>query len=115
MSTDPAFAPLPDGPYLAVIFASRLGADRAGYDAAAARMLELAARQPGFLGVESARGEDGFGITVSYWRDEAAIAAWKRDAEHMAAQQQGRARWYEHFTLRVARIERAHAGPHAGS
>lgn len=103
------FASLPPGPCYAVIFSSRRsGEDDAGYAAAADRMVELAAAQPGFLGVESARGADGFGITVSYWASEAAIAAWRRHAEHTAAREQGRARWYEAFELRVARVERAY-------
>ena len=67
----------------------------------------------GFLGLESARGGDGFGITVSYWRDEAAILAWKRDAEHAQAQRGGRETWYEHYEVRVAKVERAYGHPPA--
>lgn len=74
----------------------------------AERMLELAAQQPGFLGVESARGEDGFGITVSYWVSEAAIAGWKANMEHLAAQKAGRKDWYAAFELRVCKVERAY-------
>ncbi len=104
------FAPLPDPPYHAVIFTSRLG-DQEGYAEMAEHMAARAARQPGFIGMESARGADGLGITVSYWRDEAAVLAWKADAEHMLAQKLGRKRWYRHYRLRVALVERAHAGP----
>lgn len=103
-----SFARLPAPPYYAVIFSSRRGADDQGYEQTATRMLELAAEQPGFLGAESARGADGFGITVSYWASEAAIAAWRAQAEHRVAQESGRARWYEHYEIRVARVERAH-------
>lgn len=73
------------------------------------RMAELAAGQPGYLGVESARGSDGFGITVSYWVSLEAIAAWKAHAEHRIAQETGRKLWYEHYELRIARVERAYA------
>jgi heme-degrading monooxygenase HmoA len=90
-----------------VIFSSQRTQGDDGYGAMAARMVELAARQPGFLGVESARDDQGFGITVSYWESEAAIAAWRRDAEHLEAQRGGRERWYQRFALRVARVERA--------
>lgn len=103
-----SFARLPAPPYYAVIFSSRRGADDQGYEQTAARMAELAAQQPGFLGAESARGADGFGITVSYWASEAAIRAWRAQAEHRVAQESGRARWYEHYEIRVARVERAH-------
>lgn len=102
------FAPLPEPPYYAVIFASQRSAGDAGYAAMAERMVTLAAEQPGFLGVESARGEDGFGITVSYWVSLDAIAAWKAHAEHRVAQETGQARWYEAYTLRIAKVERAH-------
>ena len=103
------FAELPQPPYYAVVFSSqRSDGDDAGYGEAAERMVELAAQQPGFLGVESTRGSDGFGITVSYWSDEAAIAAWKRQAEHAATRAYGREHWYQHFELRVAKVERAY-------
>jgi heme-degrading monooxygenase HmoA len=104
----PAFACTTEPPYHAVIFSSRRAGGDAGYAAMADRMLELAARQPGFLGVESARDGDGFGITVSYWRDEAAIAAWRENIDHLAARQGGRSGWYEAFEVRVARVERAY-------
>ena len=70
------------------------------------KMVELASQQPGFLGVESARGEDGLGITVSYWESEEAIANWRRHAEHRVAQTRGRAEWYTEFVTRVAKVER---------
>jgi heme-degrading monooxygenase HmoA len=100
-------AATPEPPYLAVIFTSlRNEQPRDGYEATAARMFELAAAQHGCLGIESAR--DDVGITVSYWRDEEAIAAWKADAEHRLAQEHGRDRWYREYALRIARVERAY-------
>ena len=73
------------------------------------RMVELAAKQQGYLGAESVRNADGFGITVSYWQDEASIVAWKRHAEHQVAQETGQTRWYEHYETRVAKVERAYS------
>ncbi|MBE8592971.1 antibiotic biosynthesis monooxygenase [Pseudomonas sp. MAFF 301449] len=100
-------AKTPPAPYYAVIFSSvRTDGDH-GYGEAATRMLELARQQPGFLGVESAR-EDGLGITVSYWSSEAAILAWKRQAEHRDVREQGRATWYSAFQTRVCKVERAY-------
>ncbi len=96
--------------YLAVIFTSlRTGDDEDGYLAAAARMDELAAAQPGYLGIESVRDGNGFGITVSYWSDAEAATAWKRQAEHLGAQELGRSRWYDRYTVRIARVEREYA------
>ena len=98
-------------PYYAVIFTSRLADDTEGYDDMAAKMEALAAAQPGFLGVESARGTDGLGITVSYWASREAIARWRENIEHRGAQDQGIRRWYAHYDIRIARVERAYEGP----
>ena len=112
MSHANGFARLPDPPYYAVIFSSqRNDHDEAGYSDTAARMFELVQEQPGFLGAESTRGPDGFGITVAYFESEEAIAAWRRNADHTAARERGRRDWYEHFELRIARVERAYGGP----
>ncbi len=105
------FAPLPDPPYYAVIFTNRLSEDRFGYAEMAEQMEELARKQPGYLGHESTRDANGMGITVSYWKDEAAIKGWKQVAEHLFAQKQGKAKWYDHYITRVARVERAFDGP----
>jgi heme-degrading monooxygenase HmoA len=98
-------APTPEPPYYAVIFTSlRTDRDPEAYYAASDRMVELAQDQPGFLGVESAR--EGLGITVSYWASLDAIAAWKRHAEHVAVQANGRRGWYSAFKTRIAKVER---------
>jgi heme-degrading monooxygenase HmoA len=108
VSAPGALARTPEPPYYAVIFTSRRTEDDRGYGAMAEKMVALAAQQPGFLGVESARGADGLGITVSYWRDEASIAAWKRDTQHQAAQRGGKETWYSDYAVRVAKVERAY-------
>ncbi len=78
-------------PYYAAIFTStRSGGAGDGYAEMAQRMEELAAEQPGYLGMEHARGEDGLGITVSYWRSLEDIRAWKAMQEHTMAQHLGR-------------------------
>ncbi len=108
------FARLPEPPYWAVIFSSQRTEGEAGYGSAAERMVALSQGMPGFLGIESTRDAAGFGLTVCYWRSEEDIAAWKHHAEHQEAQVTGHARWYAHFELRVARVERAYGmgGPH---
>jgi len=99
-------------PYFAVIFTSIRTPDEAeDYERAAQRMLELVQDQPGFLGVESARGDDGLGITVSYWASEAAILAWKEHPEHREIRERGRSTWYRRCTTRVTRVERNYAYP----
>ena len=100
-----AIAGTPEPPYYAVIFTSlRTALDDAGYGAMAERMDALAAQQPGYLGIESAR--EGLGITVSYWRDLESIRAWKAHAEHLQAQQTGRNTWYTDYKTRICKVER---------
>ena len=105
------FAPLPDPPYYAVIFTNQASDDTDGYGPMAEAMAAAAKDQPGYIGIDSTRGGDGFGITVSYWQDEAAMAGWKQEAKHLLAQKLGKDRWYDHYTLRVARVERQYEGP----
>ena len=107
MSASP-FAQLPPPPYYSVIFSSLRTPGHDDYEPMAERMVELACQQPGFLGAESVRASDGFGITVSYWTSTQAIAAWKAHAEHQIAQETGKAHWYQHYELRIACVERAY-------
>jgi heme-degrading monooxygenase HmoA len=101
-------AKTPEPPYWAVIFTSlRTPGEDDGYGAMALAMEELAAKQPGYLGIESAR--EGLGITVSYWTDLDSIAAWRADVRHAAAQKAGRDRWYAAYSIRIARVERENA------
>lgn len=103
-------ADLPEPPYTAVIFSNLRTSGDQGYGVMAERMQQLAQEQPGYLGYESARDADGFGITVSYWTDEDAARAWKQVHEHAIAQQRGREVWYADYQVRVATVGRAY-GP----
>jgi heme-degrading monooxygenase HmoA len=91
-------------PYYAVIFTSIRTDEDNGYGNMADAMVEAAAEQPGFLGVESAREE--LRITVSYWDSLESIAAWKQNSAHLLAQKLGRDRWYETYKTRICRVER---------
>lgn len=100
----------PDPPYVAVIFTSiRAGEEDDGYSTTDTAMSRLATRQPGYLGVDSAREQ--IGITVSYWRDEASARSWKQVAGHTVAQRRGRERWYSDYRVHIAHVVRAY-GPH---
>lgn len=94
----------PSPPYYAVIFSTEKTSENEGYEAMSARMVQLAAEQPGFLGVESAR--DGLGITVSYWESLESIQNWKQQADHLEAQQKGRTTWYRAYKTRICKVER---------
>lgn len=97
----------PDAPYYAVIFSSTRTEGDNGYAQMADQMVALARQQPGFLGVESVRGPQGHGITVSYWDSLESIRNWKEVAAHKAAQLKGREVWYSEFATRVCKVERA--------
>ena len=104
-------AKTPKPPYYAVIFTShRTEGDDNGYSETAAKMVELASRQDGFLGIESARS--GLGITVSYWRDLDAIDAWRRNATHLNAKERGKDDWYTSFITRISLVERDYGNVH---
>jgi heme-degrading monooxygenase HmoA len=94
---------------IAVIFiAQRSLEDDAGYSAAAAEMDDLAAKQPGYRGIDSTRGADGLGITVSYWADDVSAKAWRDHPEHAAIREMGRGKWYLHYSLHVAEVTRSY-------
>ncbi|MEP5486676.1 MAG: antibiotic biosynthesis monooxygenase [Parasphingorhabdus sp.] len=94
---------------IAVIFcAQRTGVGEDGYQAAATAMGALAAQQPGYLGEDHARSPDGFGITVSYWRDDASARAWRDNPEHAVIRDLGRGKWYSAYSLHVVRVERGY-------
>ena len=102
MSTHPAGT-------VAVIFINRRTADDPdGYGAAAAAMDALASQQPGYRGIDSVRGADGVGITVSYWADDATAKAWRDNPEHAAIRDRGRAHWYDWYNLHVAEVTRSY-------
>ncbi|MEQ8766418.1 MAG: antibiotic biosynthesis monooxygenase [Planctomycetota bacterium] len=95
---------IPAGSY-AVLFSNVLREGTEGYAETADRMVELASRVEGFLGVESVRDPEGSGITISYWASREAIARWKADPEHLEAQRRGNAEWYASWRLTVVRVE----------
>lgn len=102
-------AQTPKPPYYAVIFTSQMSeGENKGYGVMGDKMVELASQQEGFLGIESIRGAEGFGITVSYWASEESIKAWKEHSLHQVAQERGKSEWYQQYGLRVAKVERDH-------
>jgi len=113
------FGPL----YFAVIFTSRRRATSAcasenplpDYATVAARMVELASAQPGYLGMESVRDADGLGVTISYWTSLDAIRAWGQNLEHQFAQQAGRDHFYTAYQLRICQVMHDRTWPARGT
>ena len=96
-------AKTPKPPYYAVIFTSMRTNNTKKYTEMSIKMIELASKQDGFLGIESAREEEG--ITVSYWKNLESIKKWKENSEHTIAREKGRKEWYKSFKTRIAKVE----------
>lgn len=94
-------------PYYAVIFTNLQSEDTLGYTEMAQKMENLAKQQHGYLGMEHAR--DQIGITISYWQSLEAISDWKSNLDHLEAQSLGKERWYEWYTTRICKVERAYS------
>ncbi|WP_042416749.1 antibiotic biosynthesis monooxygenase family protein [Streptacidiphilus anmyonensis] len=95
-------------PYYVAVFTTVRTQEQSGYRETNARMEDLVKDIPGYLGIDHAQTPGGLGITVGYFRDGEALAQWRGNAEHRAAQQRGRDEWYESYTLHVAKVERSH-------
>jgi heme-degrading monooxygenase HmoA len=94
---------------LAVIFEFKVRAGReADYFRWGERLGPELAEADGFLAIErfESRSEEGKFVSISYWRDEAAVRAWRAHPDHSMAQAEGRARIFSEFRLRVAEVVR---------
>jgi len=62
----------------------------------------------GFLSIERFESlvEPGKILSLSFWRDEQAVAAWRNNGDHRATQAKGRARVFRDYRLRVAAVAR---------
>ena len=94
---------------IAVIFEVTLDDDRAPryFDLAAALKPELEAVD-GFISVERFQSlvNEGKYVSLSFWRDRAAVEAWYRMVNHKAAQKEGRAAVFRDYRIRVAEVFR---------
>jgi heme-degrading monooxygenase HmoA len=74
----------------------------------AARLRPELEKIDGFIAIERFQSltEPNKILSLSFWRDEAAVARWRRQEEHRAAQRLGRTGIFRTYRLRVARVER---------
>jgi heme-degrading monooxygenase HmoA len=96
----------PEPPYYAVIFTSLRSDIDEGYSETAESMAQLVQKQQGYLGHESFRDENGFGVTISYWQSLEDIENWKKNPVHLPVQKKGREKWYKHYKVRICKVER---------
>lgn len=78
------------------------------YLAAAAALKPQLADIDGFISIErfASLSTPGKILSLSFWRDEAAIAQWRQLEAHRSAQQQGRQALFADYRLRVAAVVR---------
>lgn len=88
-----------------VIFRATVRKLDAEYSAVAKRMRELAVDQFGCIEFHSVT-EGVNEVSLSYWPSEENIRAWKDHPEHLLAQQAGRERWYQSYSVQVAQVGR---------
>jgi heme-degrading monooxygenase HmoA len=93
-----------------VIFRAQVRQFDDEYSRTAARMRELAIRQFGCLEFHAVTEGDQE-VALSYWPDEQSIRAWRSHPEHVLAQQAGRDRWYERYSVQVAEVTREYRVP----
>ena len=74
----------------------------------AAQLREELVKQPGFVQVERFQSlvDEGKILSLSSWESVEAIAGWRNHAEHMVVQEEGKARIFESYRLRVAKVVR---------
>ena len=94
---------------LAVIFEFWTDPDHAEiYWDHAKAMSELVKDADGFISIERFQSvtDEGKYVSLSFWRDEAAVEAWRNRIQHRAAQSAGRAGAFKDYRLRVAEVRR---------
>jgi heme-degrading monooxygenase HmoA len=91
---------------VAVIFTSKRTKVVENYSAVNDELEAMAANLPGFIKTEWSRNEDGFGISISYWKTMEDARNFKQIPEHLVAQQNGRDKWYEWYNVKVCTVER---------
>ena len=99
---------------IVTVFRSRLkpGVD-ADYAVVARRMNELATQMPGYVDHKSFRADDGERVTIVTFADRASHDAWRTHPEHLAAQREGRERFYSDYSLQVAEVRHGSRFPGA--
>ncbi len=90
---------------IVVIFRATIKALDPSYFDMARHLRELAFSEFGCIALHSVT-EGNTEITLSYWPSEERIQAWHMHPDHVLAQQMGKTKWYEHYSVEIATVER---------
>lgn len=74
----------------------------------AAELKPQLAEIDGFISIErfQSLSSEGKILSLSWWRDEAAVIAWKQNVLHQAAQAEGQRTIFSFYRIRVAQVVR---------
>jgi heme-degrading monooxygenase HmoA/ketosteroid isomerase-like protein len=91
-----------------IVFRSRLREGvSAEYDRHAEDVYQRAIGMRGFISAKDFTAEDGERVAVIEWDSAENLAIWRDDTEHVAAQRQGRDRYYSEYRIQICSEERA--------
>lgn len=94
---------------MAVIFEVHVAPDKKGeYLAIAHNLKQELTKVAGFISIERFQSisDEGKMLSLSYWRDEAAVEAWRDHGMHRRAQDRGRTSIFKDYNIRVAEVIR---------
>ncbi len=95
-----------EAPYYVAAFATNRGPNADRDTEAVGRMIRLATRAEGFLGLETANRDDGTTVMRSYWETAEALDRWKLACDRSLEESCGLQSWYHAFGLAVSKVER---------
>jgi heme-degrading monooxygenase HmoA len=92
---------------MVIVFRNRLnqGVDDE-YGVHASRVFEIAQRMPGFVSSKDFAADDGERCTVIEFASPEELLAWRMQADHDSAQEEGRRRYFEQYSLQVCELVR---------
>lgn len=92
---------------MVVVFRNRLrpGVEQE-YSEHVQRMLQLALTMPGLISSKDFTADDGERLTIIEFRSAEELEAWRRQGEHLDAQQRGRDRYYSEYSIQVCEQRR---------
>lgn len=92
---------------MVVVFRSRLrpGVDEE-YAARSAEMLSIASKMPGFLSIKGFTAEDGETLGLVEFDTAEHLEAWRKHADHLEAQREGREKFYAEYRVQVCELVR---------
>lgn len=91
---------------IAVIFTSQRTKYTEGCQEFNSELETIAKQMDGFIKQESTRQADGFGISISYWKDIESAKEFKQVPMHIDAQQKGKTHYYEWYDVKICKVDK---------